>query len=114
MFCVALITDATQRWLPARRKQSSHGQHLIGILFGLPGEDAKWLESAPTFDVAEQRMQQLATQQPGTYFIFNPWNCCVVSQLNAPAKLKIQAKIGQVLVERSGRFERNSDHYSYS
>jgi len=36
------------------------------IFRGVPGKDAKWLESAATFDVAQQRMKQISAQQPGT------------------------------------------------
>jgi hypothetical protein len=58
----------------------------FGIFAGLPGKGSKWLESAARFESAQERMKQLAAQNPGAYFIFNTWNLCVVSEVNTQAK----------------------------
>jgi hypothetical protein len=56
------------------------------IFSGLPGKNAKWVESAAGLDAAKQRMKQLAAQHPGSYFIFNTWNLCVVSEVDTQPK----------------------------
>ena len=62
------------------------------IFCGLPGEDAKWLESVAGLDRAQARMRQLAAQQPGAYFIFNTWNLCVVSEVDTESKPLLTAR----------------------
>ena len=37
-------------------------------------------------------MKQLAAQHPGTYFIFNTWNLCVVSEVDTQAKPFLKAR----------------------
>ena len=55
---------------------------LFDIFRGLPGKEPKLLESVRGFNLAQQRMKQFAAEQPGAYFIFNAWNCCVVLQVD--------------------------------
>ena len=57
------------------------------ILSGAPGKNARWLEAVPGFANARKRMETLAADSPGPYFIFNPWNSSVPVQINTQAKL---------------------------
>jgi hypothetical protein len=56
------------------------------ILSGTPGKNAKWLESVSGLTNARKRMEGLAAETPGQYFIFNPWNSCVLLQVDTHAK----------------------------
>lgn len=56
------------------------------ILAGIPAKNAKWLESVSGLANARKRMEELAAETPGTYFVFNPWSCCVLVQVDTRAK----------------------------
>ena len=43
----------------------------FGIFSGTFDSDAIWIETVSGFDSARERMQQLATQRPGEYFLFS-------------------------------------------
>lgn len=44
-----------------------------GIFFGSFGEDdATWLESVEGLEAACKRMEKIATDLPGRYFVFSP------------------------------------------
>ena len=69
------------------------------IFFGVPEKDAKWLEAVAGLDGAQHRMRQLATQQPGHYFIFNTWNGCIIDHVDTQARPQAQAvPLGKVKV----------------
>jgi hypothetical protein len=40
------------------------------IFSGELEKDARWLEAVQGFDSAKERMQQIASERPGKYFIF--------------------------------------------
>jgi hypothetical protein len=54
----------------------------LDILSGTPETNAKWLESVAGLANARKRMNELAAQTPGQYFIFNAWNSCILEQLD--------------------------------
>jgi hypothetical protein len=41
------------------------------IFLGAPDKNAMWLECADNFDSAKAKMRKLATENPGTYFLFS-------------------------------------------
>lgn len=51
------------------------------ILSGTPLK-ARWLESVAGFASARKRMNELAAQTPGQYFIFNAWNSYIIEQVD--------------------------------
>ena len=59
---------------------------IFDILSGIPGRNAKWLESVPGLTNAERRMEELAAATPGKYFVFNAWNSCVLVQVDTETK----------------------------
>jgi len=50
------------------------------IFLGPPGQDATWLESVEGLANAKERMQQLAAEKPGSYFIFFTATRSIVAQ----------------------------------
>jgi hypothetical protein len=52
------------------------------ILSGTPQANPKWLESVAGLANARKRINELAAQRPGQYFIFNAWNGCVLEQVD--------------------------------
>ena len=48
-----------------------NSQPRFGIFSGTFDGDAIWIEAVSGFDSARERMQQLAIQRPGEYFLFS-------------------------------------------
>lgn len=51
------------------------------VFSGTPGEDPLWLESVEGLSNARERMEQLAANEPGRYFVFSPLNNATLSRI---------------------------------
>ena len=50
------------------------------LFAGSGDKDAMWLETVEGLDNARSRMERLAAQVPGQYFVFSVHNCAVVAK----------------------------------
>jgi hypothetical protein len=51
------------------------------VFSGVPDRDAVWLESVEGFSNARERMEQIAEQKPGQYFVFSPQHDAILVQI---------------------------------
>jgi hypothetical protein len=58
------------------------------ILSGTPQTKVKWLESVTGLANARKRINELAAQTPGQYFIFNAWNSCIIEQIDTQQSIQ--------------------------
>lgn len=52
------------------------------IFSGIPYGDCKWMQSVNGLGAAHKRLQEIAAETPGKYFMFNAWNSCVLTQVD--------------------------------
>jgi len=52
------------------------------IWSGTPQQTGRWLETVAGLDNARKRMQQIATEVPGPYFIFSAWNGYILDEID--------------------------------
>lgn len=64
------------------RQHSSPADPLFDIFAGVYGKDAKWIESVNGLGYAHIRMEELAAQAPGKYFIFSSYSRSVLAQID--------------------------------
>lgn len=69
------------------RQDSGPADPLFDIFAGDYGKDAKWVESVKGLGYAHIRMEELATQAPGKYFIFSCYSRSVLAQLDTSKPL---------------------------
>ena len=55
---------------PVKRDGSVRETDTFDIFSGTPDRDTLWLEAVTGLDKARQRMQEIANDKPGEYFIF--------------------------------------------
>jgi len=70
----------------SEREEANMQEPTFYILSGIPDKNPKWLESVSGLTNARKRMEELAAEIPGQYFIFNAWNGCVLVQVDTQAK----------------------------
>ena len=51
------------------------------IFSGAPEEHGSWVESVEGFSEAQRRIEQIATEKPGIYFLFNGDNLSVLTRV---------------------------------
>jgi hypothetical protein len=51
------------------------------IFSGAVDENPVWLETVETLSGARQRMEEIATEMPGKYFLFSPLNQSILAQV---------------------------------
>jgi hypothetical protein len=57
-----------------------------------PGKDVLWLESVQGLAAAKERMEQIAAEKPGPYFVFNvPDKLVMATTDTTPRKAKNEA-----------------------
>ena len=58
----------------------------------------KYLETVEGLGNAQRRVQELAAQNPGKYFIFSVWNSCVLDQIDTLEKpaVALEARVGGI------------------
>ena len=52
------------------------------IWAGTSHKSGKWLETVTGIDNARKRMREIATEAPGPYFIFGPWNGYILDEID--------------------------------
>lgn len=63
------------------------------IYSGAPGEDAFWLETLEDLSSASERLDQIAAQKPGTYFIFSIQANAIVAWTNIPERPAVRSEL---------------------
>ena len=53
------------------------------VFSGTPGEDPLWLETVEGLSNARERMEQLAANEPGRYFVFSPLTNATLSRIES-------------------------------
>jgi len=53
-----------------------------------PDKDARWLASVEGLSSARERMEQIAAEKPGQYFVFNPATHSILAHRNTSKKLE--------------------------
>lgn len=56
------------------------------IFSGAPDKDATWLECVRGLSNARERMEQIAAEKPGRYFIFAPLSHAILAQIETFSK----------------------------
>jgi hypothetical protein len=64
---------------------SPASSEMFDIFSGVDDRDAVWIESAVGIDDAEKRMQEIAAEKPGDYFVFHVPSHSVLSRVSATA-----------------------------
>ena len=81
-----------------RRRRQRHDPRPVDPLFdifaGDYGKDAKWIESVKGLGYAHIRMEELATQAPGKYFIFSCYSRSVLAQIDTAKPLISRKETG--------------------
>ena len=55
---------------------------ILDIYKGIFAQGQQWMESVHGLEGAQERMEQLAAEQPGDYFVFDPQDHRVLSTIN--------------------------------
>jgi len=64
---------------------------LFEIFSGLPEENAMWLEAVAGLADARSRMEHIAAETPGAYFIFSALGHAIVAKIDTSAKAKAKS-----------------------
>jgi DNA-binding NarL/FixJ family response regulator len=69
---------------------------VFDIFFGVPDKNAVWIETAAGLSNARERMEAIAAQEPGQYFVFSRRDHTIL------AKTETRKKIGAALDSKTG------------
>jgi hypothetical protein len=72
-------------------------EETFDIWSGTLQNHGRWLETVVGLANTRKRMHELAAQSPGPYFIFNPWNGCVLDEVDTQQQhfVALSAKAGK-------------------
>jgi len=59
-------------------------QGTFDIFSGAPEENGLWMEAVEGLSKAQQRMGQIAAQNPGKYFLFSSGSQSILAQIQSP------------------------------
>ena len=62
------------------------------IFAGRPDGEAMWIESVEGLKDARARMEQIAAEKPGQYFMFSTTNNAVLAKSNTTSQLQAKRK----------------------
>lgn len=61
---------------------------IFDVFSGTSEKDAVWRESVEGLSNAQQRMEQLAVNVPGAYFLYSPMSRSILSKTNTAKQLR--------------------------
>src|SRR3954468_16427761 len=84
-----------EKWLkspkPAQREPRMEDElEILDIFVGVPDSDAVWIERVNGLVDARRRMHEIAAENPGEYFVFQPRTHSVLIRINSNAKYSQQ------------------------
>lgn len=65
------------------------------IFSGANDKDAMWIESVEGFPKARERMEQIAAQAPGKYFVFSSHSRAVLLKIDTSRDFPSQSKVAR-------------------
>jgi hypothetical protein len=66
---------------------------VFDIFSGKPDKDPLWLETVEGFDQARERMERIAAERPGRYFLFSTQAQAVLAETETFAKSESARKV---------------------
>jgi hypothetical protein len=66
------------------------------IFAGSPNKRARWLEATLDLANARKRMEELARQEPGEYFVFSTFNHAILARIDTAKNLMHSGAPGRV------------------